>query len=97
MSRIGKSPIPVPAGVEVTIAPESIKVKGPLGTAAQAVTGGVSVVREGDQLLVQVVEETRQARAMSGTLRALLANMVTGVTRGFERAIAPRPRVTSST
>ena len=87
MSRIGKSPIPVPAGVEVTIASESIKVKGPLGTAAQAVTGGVSVVREGDQLLVQVVEESRQARAMSGTLRALLANMVTGVTRGFERKL----------
>jgi large subunit ribosomal protein L6 len=87
MSRIGKSPIPVPAGVEVTIAPESIRVKGPLGTAAQAVTGGVSVVREGDQLHVKVVDETRQARAMSGTLRALLANMVTGVTRGFERKL----------
>jgi large subunit ribosomal protein L6 len=62
-------------------------VKGPLGTAAQAVTGGVSVVREGDQLHVKVVDETRQARAMSGTLRALLANMVTGVTRGFERKL----------
>ena len=87
MSRIGKSPIPVPAGVEVAIAPDSISIKGPLGTAQQAVTGGVSVAREGDQLLVTTLNDSAQASAMSGTLRALVSNMVTGVTKGFERKL----------
>jgi len=87
MSRIGKSPIPVPAGVEIAIEQDSISVKGPLGTAHQAVVGGVGVVREGNELQIKVLEASSQATAMSGTLRALVSNMVTGVTQGFERKL----------
>ena len=87
MSRIGKSPVAVPAGVEVAIAPDSISIKGPLGTAQQAVTGGVAVEKEGSELRIKVLDGSTQAAAMSGTLRALVSNMVTGVTKGFERKL----------
>jgi large subunit ribosomal protein L6 len=87
MSRIGKSPVAVPAGVEVAIAPDSISIKGPLGTAQQAVTGGVAVEKEGNELRIKVLDGSSQAAAMSGTLRALVSNMVTGVTKGFEKKL----------
>ncbi len=87
MSRIGKSPVEVPKGVEVTLATDALSVKGPLGTLTQALNGTVSVAREGDQLLFKPNGNSGQANAMSGTLRALVANMVTGVTRGFERRL----------
>jgi large subunit ribosomal protein L6 len=87
MSRIGKSPVAVPAGVEVAIAPDSISIKGPLGTAQQAVTGGVAVEQEGNELRIKVLDGSSQAAAMSGTLRALVSNMVTGVTTGFEKTL----------
>jgi len=87
MSRIGKSPVAVPAGVEVAIAPDSISIKGPLGTASQAVVGGVAVEKQGDELHIKVLDASSQAAAMSGTLRALVNNMVTGVTKGFERKL----------
>jgi large subunit ribosomal protein L6 len=87
MSRIGKSPVAVPAGVEVAIAPDSISIKGPLGTASQAVVGGVAVEKQGDELHIKVLDASSQAAAMSGTLRALVSNMVTGVTKGFERKL----------
>ena len=87
MSRIGKSPIDVPKGVEVTISTDQVSVKGPLGTLVQKLTGEVTVVREGENLVFAAANDSYEANAMSGTLRALVANMVTGVTKGFEKKL----------
>ncbi len=87
MSRVAKNPVVVPAGVEVTLAADKISVKGPVGTLTQALNGDVKIEREGDKLLCKAVNDSAQADAMSGTLRALLANMVTGVSKGFERKL----------
>jgi large subunit ribosomal protein L6 len=87
MSRVGSFPVPVPKGVEVTLAADAISVKGPLGTLSQRLTNQVRVKREGDQLLFEAVAGAENANAMSGTIRALTANMVTGVTKGFERKL----------
>lgn len=87
MSRVAKNPIVLPAGVEVAMAANEISVKGPLGTMKQALSADVSVVREGDSLLCSVQNDSKQANAMSGTVRALLANMVQGVSKGFERKL----------
>jgi large subunit ribosomal protein L6 len=87
MSRIAKYPVAVPGGVEVAIDSTQISVKGPLGTLVQALTGDVDVQQEGGQLTFKAVNESKHAGAMSGTLRALVANMVTGVTKGFERKL----------
>jgi len=87
MSRIGKSPVELPKGVEVTIAADLVSVKGPLGTLTQKLTGVVKVAKEGESLVFAAANETYEANAMSGTLRALVANMVTGVTKGFERKL----------
>lgn len=87
MSRIGKAPVTLPKGVEVGIKPVELSVKGPLGTLTQRLNGDVKVAQEGDKLVFAVANESDQANAMSGTLRALVANMVAGVTRGFERKL----------
>jgi large subunit ribosomal protein L6 len=87
MSRIGNLPVQIPANVEVARSADEISVKGPLGTLKQPVSGGVVAKREGDQVQFGKAVDTMQADAMSGTLRALLANMVTGVTKGFERKL----------
>ncbi|HVL35723.1 MAG TPA: 50S ribosomal protein L6, partial [Burkholderiales bacterium] len=88
MSRIAKYPIPVPKGVEVTLAGSTISVKGPLGTIARPADPNVEVKNEGEQLVCRAVGNSRHANAMSGTMRALVANMVTGVTKGFERKLS---------
>jgi large subunit ribosomal protein L6 len=87
MSRIAKYPVVVPAGVEVTLATDKISVKGPLGTLTQALKSNVAVEREGDKLLCKARDNSAQADALSGTMRALLANMVVGVSKGFERKL----------
>lgn len=87
MSRIGKMPIAVPKGAEVKLAADSITVKGPLGTLTQAINPNAQIKQEGDQLLVSPTNDSAEANAMSGTLRALVANMVNGVTKGFERRL----------
>ncbi|MGB9093452.1 MAG: 50S ribosomal protein L6 [Gallionella sp.] len=87
MSRVAKNPVIVPSGVEVTLATDEISVKGTLGTLKHSLSSDVSVVREGDRLLCKVLNDSKQANAMSGTLRALLANMVQGVSKGFERKL----------
>jgi large subunit ribosomal protein L6 len=87
MSRVAKSPIVVPSGVEVTVAADKISVKGPLGTLTQVLKGDVRVERDGDKLLCKATDDTAQADAQSGTIRALVANMVTGVSKGFERKL----------
>jgi large subunit ribosomal protein L6 len=88
MSRIAKYPVPLPKGVEATLAAETISIKGPLGTLTQALRGDVKVAKEGEQLTFKVLdEESAEADAMSGTLRALVSNMVLGVTKGFEKRL----------
>jgi len=87
MSRIAKYPVALPKGVEVNIAGGSISVKGPLGTIARAADPNVEVKKDGEQLVCKALGNSRHANAMSGTMRALMANMVTGVTKGFERKL----------
>src|SRR5512146_2729938 len=87
MSRIGKNPIVVPKGVEVTLSAEQVAVKGPLGTLTQRLSSDVKIERDGDRLLCVVNNDSTRANALSGTVRALVANMVEGVTKGFERKL----------
>jgi large subunit ribosomal protein L6 len=87
MSRIAKFPIPLPKGVEFNIASGQISVKGPLGTIARAADPNVAVEKNGDNILCKALGNSNHANAMSGTMRALVANMVTGVTKGFERKL----------
>jgi large subunit ribosomal protein L6 len=88
MSRIAKYPVPLPKGVEVNLAGGSISVKGPLGTIARAADPNVEVKKEGEQLLFKALGNSNHADAMSGTMRALVANMVAGVTKGYEKKLA---------
>jgi large subunit ribosomal protein L6 len=78
----------VPKGVEINVAAASVSVKGPLGTLTQPLTASVRVKRDGDELVVETANDSNEANAMSGTLRAILANMMTGVTKGFEQKLA---------
>ncbi len=87
MSRVGKSPVELPEKVEVTIGADRISVKGPLGTLAQQLTPNVKVEKIENRLEIKVNDNSRQANAISGTTRALIANMVHGVSRGFERKL----------
>ncbi len=87
MSRVAKNPIVVPSGIDIALAANEISVKGPMGTMKQYIAGDVSIVREGDTLLFKALNESKHANAMSGTLRALLANMIVGVSKGFERKL----------
>ena len=86
MSRVGKNPIVLPAGVEITLG-EQITVKGPLGTLQIAANDAVEVKKEGQEIVVSKVEGAVNASAMWGTMRANLNNMVTGVSKGFERKL----------
>ena len=87
MSRVAKVPVAVPAGIDVQIADGMITVKGPLGTLKQAINPLVAITREGAELKFLPVGESREAGAMSGTYRALVSNMVQGVSKGFERKL----------
>ncbi len=86
MSRVGKNPIVLPAGVEITLG-EQITVKGPLGTLQIAANDAVEVKKEGQEIVVSKVEGVVNASAMWGTMRANLNNMVTGVSKGFEKKL----------
>ena len=85
MSRIGKSPIPVPAGVEVTLADRHVTVKGPKGTLARSVPGEITMRQEDATILVERPNDERQNRALHGLTRSLVNNMVLGVTDGFNK------------
>jgi large subunit ribosomal protein L6 len=87
MSRVAKNPVAIPVGVEVTLAANEIIVKGPLGTLKQKQNANVKIVQDGSELKVEKNAESLAANAMSGTMRALLANMVHGVSKGFERKL----------
>ncbi len=88
MSRIAKSPVPLLSGVDVKLSGQSISVKGPKGTLEFTIHPQVKVVEEDATLKVSPQQESRQAWAMAGTTRALISNMITGVSKGFERKLA---------
>lgn len=85
MSRIGKMPIQLPKGVNVTIADGSIMVKGPKGTLSRQINSVIDVSQEGDTLVCVRHTNQKDHRALHGLTRALIANMVTGVTDGYEK------------
>ena len=87
MSRVGKMPIALPSGAEATITAAAITVKGPLGTLSQPLTGNVKVLNNNGTLSFEAANDSREANAMSVTLRALDNNMVNGVTKGFEKKL----------
>ena len=87
MSRIGKSPIPVPNGVDVTIADRRITVKGPKGTLERDLPGAITVRQDGDELLVERPNDERQNRALHGLVRSLVNNMVVGVHEEFVKEL----------
>ncbi len=87
MSRIGKHPVPVPAGVEVALEGQRVRVKGRLGELAQTLPPEVEVVLEEGRVLVRPRDDGRRARAMWGLSRSLVANMVNGVANGFEKRL----------
>ncbi len=87
MSRVAKMPIAVPAGADVAISAQAITVKGPLGVLTQSLNGLVKVENNAGTLSFEPSNDSREANAMSGTLRALVNNMVNGVTKGFEKKL----------
>lgn len=87
MSRVGKLPVAIPAGVEVSLTAAEIGIKGTGGSLAVAQNALVKVSNESGALRFVPVDDSREANAMSGTLRQLVNNMVTGVTKGFERKL----------
>ncbi len=87
MSRIGRAPIPVPSGVQVTVADRRVSVKGPQGVLERDLPGQITVRQDGDVLLVERPDDARQNRALHGLTRSLVANMVTGVSAGFSKEL----------
>lgn len=87
MSRVGKMPVTLPAGVEVAIKADSISVKGAQGSLSRQLNELVTVANDAGKLTFVPANDSREANAMSGTMRALVANMVTGVSKGFERKL----------
>ena len=88
MSRVASNPVIIPAKVDVTLNATEISVKGPLGTLSHKLSQNVLVERVGNRLEFKVNGTSNHANAMSGTLRALVSNMVTGVSKGFEKKLA---------
>jgi large subunit ribosomal protein L6 len=87
MSRIGRQPSPVPAGVTVAIEPESVSVKGPKGELSERVPRDIEVVQDGERLVVSRPTDRGEHRALHGLTRSLVANMVQGVTAGYEKRL----------
>ncbi len=87
MSRIGKSPITVPAGVSVEATSGHVKVTGPQGSLERSVPEGITLTQEGDVLTVSRIDDSREHRSLHGLLRTLIANMVTGVTTGYTKEL----------
>lgn len=86
MSRIAKAPVPIPSGVEISLG-DTVSVKGPKGELSMQLHPAVTLDRDGDVLKVTTTKPGQQAVAMAGTTRALVNNMVTGVSTGFERKL----------
>jgi large subunit ribosomal protein L6 len=87
MSRIGRSPIPVPAGVDVTIDGSDVRVKGPKGELTHTIVSPITIERQDAELVVARPDDERDSRARHGLTRTLVANMVTGVTEGYEKTM----------
>jgi large subunit ribosomal protein L6 len=87
MSRIGRKPIPVPAGVNVAIEPERVTVNGPKGELSERIHRDITVAQDGEQLVVTRPTDRGEHRALHGLTRSLVANMVEGVTAGFEKRL----------
>src|SRR3954470_10097343 len=88
MSRIGRLPIPVPSGVDVTIEGPTVSVKGPRGSLSHTVAAPITVERAEDGTLhVQRPDDERESRALHGLSRTLIANMITGVTQGYTKTL----------
>ena len=87
MSRVGKMPIAVPQGLDVQITSDQITVKGANGTLARALNPLVTIAKDGAQLKLAPANDSAEANAMSGTMRALVNNMVNGVSKGFEKKL----------
>ena len=87
MSRIGKKPIPLPTGVTVSIEPELVQVNGPRGTLTERVPRDITVTQDGETIVVTRPTDRGQHRALHGLTRSLVANMVEGVTTGFQKTL----------
>jgi len=87
MSRVGRQPIPVPEGVTITVESGSVTVEGPRGTLEQAVNRELTIAVSDGHVVVSRQSEAREQRALHGLTRALVANMVTGVTEGFQKTL----------
>ncbi|GAA2755041.1 50S ribosomal protein L6 [Actinopolymorpha rutila] len=87
MSRIGKLPIPVPSGVDVSIDGQTVTVKGPKGTLAHTVSAPITVVQDEGQLEVRRPDDERRSKELHGLSRTLVSNMIIGVTQGYERKL----------
>ena len=87
MSRVARMPVAIPSGVEVQLDSASISVKGALGTLSLRINPLVRLVREGDELFSKAVNESKESGAMSGTFRMLVANMIHGVSKGWEKKL----------
>jgi len=87
MSRVAKSPVAIPSGVEVKIDSNKVTIKGAKGSLELALNGSVDVKQEDNQLTFAAKDGSKQSRSMSGTTRALINNMVVGVTQGFEKKL----------
>lgn len=88
MSRIAKYPVALPKGVDVALTTGEITVKGPLGSLTHFILPSVKVEKQGEELICGAIENQPNGSAMSGTMRALVNNMVTGVTKGFEKKLS---------
>lgn len=87
MSRVGKQPIPIPSGVSITINNDSINVNGTKGSLSQQLLGGTTVNQDGDNIVVSRVDDQAVHRANHGLMRALINNMVVGVSHGFSKKL----------
>lgn len=87
MSRIGKQPVPIPKGVTVTISGQAVTAKGPKGQLSREFPPEVAIAQEGEEILVTRVDESRNARQRHGLVRTLIANMIEGVNKGYEKKL----------
>src|SRR5688572_10959354 len=85
MSRVANSPVNLPAGVQVSLAGQKVSIKGPKGALSFDAHASVKVAQEGQQLMISVHEGTEDATKFAGTARAVIANMVNGVTKGYQK------------
>ncbi len=87
MSRVGKEPIPVPSGVDISITGQNVKVKGGKGELELDLPGGITARQDGDEILVERPDEERENRAFHGLARSLVNNMIIGVSEGFKKEL----------